>query len=237
MSAALVARELFTSPSRKPREIAKRPPVPFTFARVTVTRLASGTPVSVTSTSLPLATAAHDPIGAAVASTQVTVPVATIDALNWNTTLCPGPMPRGSTVTAPPIGCVASSARSKVPAAPWVLRDCACASASGARAEGVTETGADAAPVPAELVAVTAHEYVVAFARPFTVIGLVARLAVMPPGLQVAGYVTTDAPPLLAGGEKAITARPLPGVAEPMSGAPGTVGAITIDTLCVPLPP
>jgi hypothetical protein len=50
-------------------------------------------------------------------------------------------------------------------------------------ADGVTGfEAADAGPVPAVLVAVTVNAYVVPSARPVTVIGLPAPIAVRPPG-------------------------------------------------------
>ena len=52
---------------------------------------------------------------------------------------------------------------------------------------GVTAfEAADAAPVPAELVAVTVKVYDVPFVRPVTVIGLALPVAVLPPGFEVA---------------------------------------------------
>ena len=51
---------------------------------------------------------------------------------------------------------------------------------------GVTAVEAlDAADVPAAFVAVTVNVYAVPFARPVTTIGLLAPVAVMPPGLDV----------------------------------------------------
>ena len=51
---------------------------------------------------------------------------------------------------------------------------------------GVTLTVPEAAPVPAALVAVTEHVYVVPFVRLVTVIGEAAALPVNAPGLHVA---------------------------------------------------
>ena len=51
---------------------------------------------------------------------------------------------------------------------------------------GVTDTDApEGLPVPALLVAVTVNVYAVPFAKPETMTGLVAPLAVNPPGLDV----------------------------------------------------
>ena len=47
--------------------------------------------------------------------------------------------------------------------------------------KGVTMEGADAAPVPAPLVAVTVQLYAVPLVNPDTVIGLLAPVAVWPP--------------------------------------------------------
>jgi hypothetical protein len=43
-------------------------------------------------------------------------------------------------------------------------------------------------------------------------------------------------PPFDAGAVKAMLAWPLPGVAAPIVGAPGTIAAMTIEKLCVALP-
>jgi hypothetical protein len=89
---------------------------------------------------------------------------------------------------------------------------------------------AEAAPVPAEFVAVTANVYVVPFVRPLTVIELqgAVHVPVMPPGEDVAVYEAIGAPPSLAGAVKATLACALPAVAGPIVGAPGTVAGVTL---------
>jgi hypothetical protein len=101
---------------------------------------------------------------------------------------------------------------------------------------GVTDTVPDAALAPTALLALTEHEYAVPLVRPDTVSGLAAPLAVSAPGLHVAVKLVIALPPFDAGAVKAIVAWPLPGVAVPMVGAPGTVAAIVIEKLCVAVP-
>ena len=74
--------------------------------------------------------------------------------------------------------------------------------------------------------------------RPVTVIGLTVPVAVMPPGLEVTVYKVIGLPPFDAGAVKATVARPPPGVAVPMVGAPGNVAGVTVLELAdaVPLP-
>ena len=106
--------------------------------------------------------------------------------------------------------------------------------ASGTKA-GVTELLAlEALLVPIEFVAVIVNVYAVPFDNPSTVIGEPLLLPVNPPGLEVAVYVIMEEPPLLAGGVKVITARPLPRVAVPMVGASGIVAG-TIELLVAEL--
>jgi len=101
---------------------------------------------------------------------------------------------------------------------------------------GTTLTVPEAALLPTPFVAVTEHAYVVPAARPDTVIGEAAPVPVRPPGLQVAVYPVIAEPPFEAGGVKLMEAWLLPGVAEPMVGAPGTVAAIVIEKFCVAVP-
>ena len=84
-------------------------------------------------------------------------------------------------------------------------------------------------------VALTVQEYGAPFARPGTRIGLAAPLPT-PEGAQVAVYWLIGAPPSLAGGVNARIAWPLPGVAEVIAGAPGTVRGVT-DTADETVPP
>src|SRR6185436_3065883 len=67
--------------------------------------------------------------------------------------------------------------------------------------------------------------------------GLAPPGALNAPGLHVAVKPVMAAPPLEAGGVKAIVAWPAPGVPAPIVGAPGTVGAMVIEKFCVVLPP
>jgi hypothetical protein len=87
--------------------------------------------------------------------------------------------------------------------------------------------GADEGPVPSELVAVTVKVYAVPLARPATVMGEAAPLAVKPPGEAVTLYEVISEPPLEAGGVNVTVACPLPAVAMPIVGAPGTAPGVT----------
>jgi hypothetical protein len=87
--------------------------------------------------------------------------------------------------------------------------------------------GAEAAPVPTELVALTVNVYDVPFVRPVTVQGDVAHVPVCPPE-DVAVYERIVAPPLLPGGVKLTVACALPAVALPIVGASGTVAGVTL---------
>ncbi len=64
--------------------------------------------------------------------------------------------------------------------------------------------------------------------KPVTVIGLDAPAPVFPPGFEVAVYPVIGLPPSEAGGVKATVAWPLPAVALPMVGAPGTPAGVTL---------
>jgi hypothetical protein len=76
-------------------------------------------------------------------------------------------------------------------------------------------------------VAVTVNVYVVPLVSPLIVIGEPLLEAVNPPVFDVAVYVVIAEPPLLPGGVKVIVAEPLPAVAVPIVGAPGTVDGTT----------
>ena len=95
---------------------------------------------------------------------------------------------------------------------------------------GVTITESDGPLVPAALVAVTVHVYGVSLRSPVTVTGETVLLAA-PLGVHVALYPVTGLPPLFAGGENAMAAWRLPGVAVPMTGALGAVAVMA--TSCV----
>ena len=74
---------------------------------------------------------------------------------------------------------------------------------------GVTSAAADAAPAPAELVAVTVHEYCTPLVNPVATIGEVPALSirvVWPLAVQVEVYNVIAPPPLLAGGMNEIVA-------------------------------
>ena len=73
--------------------------------------------------------------------------------------------------------------------------------------------------------------------RPVTTTGETEPVPVIAPGLQVAVYPVIVAPPFDAGAVNAMEACPLPAVATPIVGAPGTFATITIEKLCVVLPP
>src|SRR5665213_3155988 len=90
---------------------------------------------------------------------------------------------------------------------------------------GVTEfDDADAGPVPAPLVAVTVNRYEVPLVRPATITEVAEAPAatVAPPGETVTVYPVIGDPPSDAGGLHWTVADPLPAVAVPMVGAPGT---------------
>ena len=90
-------------------------------------------------------------------------------------------------------------------------------------------TVADGALVSmALLVAVTEQVYVVPFVRPMTVTGEPPPEPAKPPGLHVARKFVIELPPLLTEGVKAIDAVVSPGVALPMTGAPGAEGLMVI---------
>jgi hypothetical protein len=58
--------------------------------------------------------------------------------------------------------------------------------------------------------------------------GDAAALALNGPGLQVAVKLVIGESPFDAGGVNEIVALPLPGVAVPMVGAPGTMAGVTL---------
>ena len=67
--------------------------------------------------------------------------------------------------------------------------------------------------------------------KPVTVMGDAVPLAVMPPGLEVTVYPVIVLPPFDEGALKVTVALALPGVAETLVGAPGTVTADAADIL------
>jgi len=88
---------------------------------------------------------------------------------------------------------------------------------------GVAFTADDAAPVPAEFVAVTVKEYVVPFESPDTMIGLAVPvpLNVFVPSLATAEYEVTALPPSEEGCEKVTVACPSPAETATSCGAEG----------------
>lgn len=80
----------------------------------------------------------------------------------------------------------------------------------------------DRGPVPTALVAVTLNVYAVPLVNPVTIIGLVAPVAVLLPGLDVTVYDAIGLVPLEKGAVKLTVARPLPSIAFTPVGAPGT---------------
>jgi hypothetical protein len=74
--------------------------------------------------------------------------------------------------------------------------------------------GADAAPVPAALVAVTVNTYPTPFEGPAIRIGLDAPLAVASPGDAVTVYRRIGSLPIDEGGAKPTVASPSPGGAQ-----------------------
>lgn len=139
------ARLLFTSPCRKPTDTeAYADPAP-SLSDI-VTRELLGIPAKFTDTSdatvggIMLA----EPILTACGSTAVTVTGAIAAELNWKTMVCPDPIARGSTVIAPPMGCVVSILRSCVPFAAWVFRDCTAVSVWASATDAINTTNAKA---------------------------------------------------------------------------------------------
>jgi len=97
-------------------------------------------------------------------------------------------------------------------------------------AVGVTAfDGAEAAPLPTALLAVTAKVYAVPAVRPVTVIGLVvpdvAVPVATPPTRGCTEKPVIGDPPLLAGAVKLTTADVMPATADTAVGAPGAVAA------------
>jgi hypothetical protein len=99
--------------------------------------------------------------------------------------------------------------------------------ASGTVAGTIGLLGAEAILVPIMFVAVTVNVYVVPFVKPVTVKGETPPVAVNPPGLDVTVYEVIAEPPSLPGGVKVTVASPLPRVAVPIVGAPGTLAGTT----------
>jgi len=94
---------------------------------------------------------------------------------------------------------------------------------------GVTRfEGAEAGPLPAALVAVTVKMYAVPLARPPTVMGDAAPLAVIPAGDDVTVYDVMGEPPFDTGAVNVTVACALPAAALPMVGAPGTAAGVTL---------
>ena len=97
---------------------------------------------------------------------------------------------------------------------------------------GVTELEAEEAlPVPTMFVAVTVNVYGVPLVRPVTVIGELAPVPVIDPGLEVTVYEVMALPPFEPGAENVTEAWALPPVAVPMVGAPGTVLGVAVAVL------
>ena len=89
------------------------------------------------------------------------------------------PVPaRDSTLTGPPLAIGVLIGTSKVPAAPWLLRDTTPISVSGALTTGVTPTVCEVALMPLALIAVTVQLYCVPFVSPLTTIGATTPLPV-----------------------------------------------------------
>lgn len=99
--------------------------------------------------------------------------------------------------------------------------------APGTLALGVTLfDAADVALLPITLVAITVHVTAVPLVNPLTVMGDAPPLLLLPP--QVAVYPLMTAPPLEGDAVNAMVTCPLPAVAMPMVGAPGTVAGVTL---------
>jgi hypothetical protein len=79
-----------------------------------------------------------------------------------------------------------------------------------------------AALVPAELVAVTVKLYEVREVKPLTVIGELAEVPVIPPGLEVAVNPVIEAPPLSLAVNATVAVVDEVAVAVPIVGAKGT---------------
>jgi hypothetical protein len=93
-------------------------------------------------------------------------------------------------------------------------------------AAGVTEfDAAEAIELPTAFVATITKVYGVPFVNPVTLMGEVAPVAVMPPGLDVTVYPVITLPPSFVGAVNATLAERSPAVATTPVGAPGTVDA------------
>jgi hypothetical protein len=93
----------------------------------------------------------------------------------------------------------------------------------------MTFDGRELGPVPAAVIARTVKRYAVSDASPSIVIGLLAPLAVAPPGDAVTMNDVIGKPPVFAGAVKLTMALPLPGVAATVPGAPGSPRGTTTD--------
>jgi hypothetical protein len=92
--------------------------------------------------------------------------------------------------------------------------------------------------VPILLVAVTVNVYAVPIVNPDTVIGEPDPVPIIPPGDDVAVYTVIALPPSFAGGVKVTVTVPMPAVAVPIVGAPGTVTgpALSVNPLRIVIP-
>ncbi len=99
--------------------------------------------------------------------------------------------------------------------------------ASGTVAGTIVLLGSEAKLDPSAFVAVTVKVYDTLFVRPVTVIDGLDPVAVNPPGEEVTVYKVIAEPPFETGALKVIVASPLPRVAVPIIGAPGTVAGTT----------
>lgn len=107
---------------------------------------------------------------------------------------------------------------------------------------GVTDTDADAAPVPIAFVAVTLQLYEVPLVRPVTEMGLAVPLAVfeVPDAMHVTVYLVIVEPPSDEGALNETLAALSLAVAVPIVGAPGAVAELPDefeDEMPEPLPP
>ena len=107
--------------------------------------------------------------------------------------------------------------------------------------QGVTdEEVKEETELPTAFVATTVKVYVVPLVNPVTIMGEVAPVAVIPPGLEVTVYPVIGLPPVLLGATNATLAEASPTVATILVGEPGTVVIITVIlpvAFIVPQPP
>jgi hypothetical protein len=88
-------------------------------------------------------------------------------------------------------------------------------------------------PVPPDVVPATVNVYVVPVVRPVTEIGEDEPVAVMPPGLDVAVYVTVPMPKSVGGVKGTEAVVEFVTDAVPIVGAPGALAQVEAAAFCI----